>query len=101
MRDSKYQFFQIAGVGRVHDQLSFMSNASTITTGNYAMTFLSKYDETWPDVLDELAQPIKELQPPLYKESRGIYRLGKKFQFFKKVPNRSAGLELYYLSEAQ
>ena len=78
-----------------------MRNPSTIATGNYAITFLSKYDETWLDVLEELAQPIKGLQSPLYMESRGIYRLGKKFQPFKKVPNRPTGLELYYLSEAQ
>ena len=101
LRDSKYQFFQIASVGGVHGPLSFMSNASMVATGNYAITFLSRYDETWADVLEELAQPVKGLQPPLYKESRGIYKLGKKSQPFKKTPNRSTAFELYYLSETQ
>ena len=99
LRDSKYQFFQIASVGGVHGPLSFMSNASTITTGIYAITFLSRYDETWTDVLEELAQPVKGLRPPLYMESRGIYRLGEKFRPSKKVLNSRAGPKLYQLSE--
>jgi hypothetical protein len=101
LRDSKYQFFQIARVGGVHGPLSFMSNASTIATGNYAITFLSRYDETWADVLEELAQPVKGLQAPLYKESRGVYRLDKIFKSSTWDPNRPTGPKLYYLSETK